>query len=101
MWADVLQPLTVVQFHAISVAGKKQTYSCRPPAVAVRNSAGFGQKLLSSKFSDSSHSSFPKRFIYRGHFLSDEAASKLQYLVLRNTKKDWKMPQMTWKQAVN
>lgn len=37
----------------------------------------------------------------RGHFPSDEAASKLLYLALRNIEKDWKMPPITWKQAVN
>jgi hypothetical protein len=37
----------------------------------------------------------------RGHFPSDEAASKLLYLALRNIEKDWKMPPITWRQAVN
>lgn len=37
----------------------------------------------------------------RGHFPSDEAASKLLYLTLRNTEKDWRIPPMTWKQAIN
>ncbi|MEN8518166.1 IS256 family transposase, partial [Burkholderia sp. RS02] len=36
-----------------------------------------------------------------GHFPSDEAASKLLYLALRNIEKDWKMPPITWRQAVN
>jgi transposase-like protein len=31
----------------------------------------------------------------RGHFPSDEAASKLLYLALRNIEKDWKMPPIT------
>ncbi|PPB81039.1 hypothetical protein B0O95_12324 [Mycetohabitans endofungorum] len=31
----------------------------------------------------------------RGHFLSDEAASRLLYLALRNIKKGWKMPPVT------
>ncbi|MDN7676784.1 IS256 family transposase, partial [Burkholderia oklahomensis] len=34
-------------------------------------------------------------------FPSDEAASKLLYLALRNIEKDWKMPPITWRQAVN
>ncbi len=34
-------------------------------------------------------------------FPSDEAASKLLYLALRNIEKDWKMPPITWKQAAN
>jgi len=37
----------------------------------------------------------------RGHFRSDEAASKLLYLALRNIEKDWKRPPVTWRQAVN
>jgi transposase-like protein len=37
----------------------------------------------------------------RGHFPSDEAASKLLYLALRNIEKNWKMPPVTWKQAAN
>jgi hypothetical protein len=37
----------------------------------------------------------------RGHFPSDEAASKLLFLALRNIEKDWKMPPITWRQAVN
>jgi transposase-like protein len=37
----------------------------------------------------------------RGHFPSDEAATKLLYLALRNIEKDWKMPQRTWKMAAN
>ncbi|KVZ29702.1 hypothetical protein WK57_19160 [Burkholderia ubonensis] len=37
----------------------------------------------------------------RGHFPSDEAASKLLYLALRNIEKDWKMPPIIWRQAVN
>lgn len=37
----------------------------------------------------------------RGHFPSDEAATKLLFLALRNISKDWKMPQRTWKQAAN
>lgn len=37
----------------------------------------------------------------RRHFPSDEAATKLLFLALRNIAKDWKMPQRTWKQAAN
>lgn len=37
----------------------------------------------------------------RGHFPSDEAASKLLSLALRNIGKDWKMLPVTWKQAAN
>jgi putative transposase len=37
----------------------------------------------------------------RGHFPSDESATKLLFLALRNIEKDWKMPQRTWKLAAN
>jgi putative transposase len=37
----------------------------------------------------------------RGHFPSDEAATKLLFLALRNIEKDWKMPPRTWKLAAN
>ena len=35
----------------------------------------------------------------RGHFPTDEAATKLLYLVLRGVSKDWKMPQREWTAA--
>lgn len=37
----------------------------------------------------------------RGHFPSDDAATKLLYLALRNAVKKWTMPSRTWKQALN
>ena len=37
----------------------------------------------------------------RGHFPSDEAATKLLYLALRNLSKKWTMPQHGWKDAAN
>ena len=37
----------------------------------------------------------------RGHFPSDEAATKLLFLALRNITKDWSMPPRTWKEAAN
>jgi transposase-like protein len=37
----------------------------------------------------------------RGHLSSDEAATKLRYLALRNIIKDWNMPIRTWKEADN
>jgi transposase-like protein len=36
----------------------------------------------------------------RGHFPSDEAATKLIYLTLRNITKKWKKPPVTWNAAV-
>src|SRR3954452_15435654 len=35
----------------------------------------------------------------RGHFPSDEAATKLLYLVLRDVAKNWTMPQREWTAA--
>jgi transposase-like protein len=35
----------------------------------------------------------------RGHFPSDEAATKLIYLALRSITKKWKNPPVTWKLA--
>jgi putative transposase len=37
----------------------------------------------------------------RGHFPSDEAASKLLYLALRNIAKKWTMPHRYWRYAAN
>ena len=37
----------------------------------------------------------------KGHFPSDEAASKLLFLALRNAEKKWLMPPKTWKSAMN
>ena len=35
----------------------------------------------------------------RGHFPNDEAATKLIYLVLRDTAAEWKMPSREWNEA--
>jgi putative transposase len=37
----------------------------------------------------------------KGHFPSDEAASKVLFLALRNAEKKWLMPPKTWKSAMN
>ena len=50
---------------------------------------------------ESMHMQLRKIVKNRGHFPSDEAASKLLYLALRNIEKDWKMPPVIWKQAAN
>jgi putative transposase len=50
---------------------------------------------------ESMHMQLRKIVKNRGHFPSDEAASKLLYLALRNIEKDWKMPTVAWKQAIN
>lgn len=50
---------------------------------------------------ESLHMQLRKIVKNRGHFPSDEAASKLLFLALRNIEKKWKMPPLTWKQAAN
>lgn len=50
---------------------------------------------------ESLHMQLRKIVKNRGHFPSDDAASKLLYLALRNIEKNWKMPPVTWKQAAN
>ena len=50
---------------------------------------------------ESMHMQLRKIVKNRGHFPSDDAASKLLYLALRNIEKDWKMPPVIWKQAAN
>jgi transposase-like protein len=50
---------------------------------------------------ESMHMQLRKIVKNRGRFPTDEAASKLLYLALRNIEKDWKMPPITWKQAAN
>lgn len=37
----------------------------------------------------------------KGHFPSDEAATKLLFLALRNAEKKWSLPPKTWKSALN
>jgi len=50
---------------------------------------------------ESLHSAVRKVIKNRGHFPSDEAATKLIYLALRNIEKKWIMPARTWKEALN
>ena len=50
---------------------------------------------------ESLHMSLRKIIKNRGHFPSDDAATKLLYLALRNIAKKWTMPARTWKQALN
>ncbi|MGF6604303.1 transposase-like protein [Paraburkholderia sp. GAS448] len=57
--------------------------------------------LYTTNAIESMHMQLRKIVKNRGHFPSDEAASKLLYLALRNIEKDWKMPPITWRQAVN
>jgi putative transposase len=50
---------------------------------------------------ESLHMQLRKVLKSRGHFPSDEAATKLIYLVLRNITKKWKKPPVTWKLAAS
>jgi putative transposase len=50
---------------------------------------------------ESLHMRLRKIVMNRSHFHSDEAATKLLFLALRNIEKDGRMPQQTWKQAAN
>lgn len=53
------------------------------------------------KASHSLHMQLRKIVKNRGQFPSDEAATKLLYLALRNITKDWMMPPRIWKEAAN
>ena len=50
---------------------------------------------------ESLHMQLRKVLKNRGHFPSDEAATKLIYLALRNITKSWKNPPLTWRMAAN
>lgn len=49
---------------------------------------------------ESLHMQLRKIIKTRGHFPSDEAATKLIYLALRNITKEWKMSARRWKTAM-
>lgn len=78
------------------------------PAVAVGDpvlrlpAAGSAHGHFQTNAIESLHMRLRKIVKNRWHFPGDEAATKLLFLVLRNTEKDWKLPQQrTWKQAAN
>jgi putative transposase len=48
---------------------------------------------------ESLHSQVPRSVRARGHFPTDEAATKLIWLVLREITRDWKMPPIAWHAA--
>ena len=50
---------------------------------------------------ESLHMQLRKVLKNRGHFPSDEAATKLIYLALRNITKSWTNPPLTWRMAAN
>jgi transposase-like protein len=50
---------------------------------------------------ESLHMQLRKGLKSRGHFPSDEAATKLLYLALRNILRGWKIPALHWQAAMN
>ena len=50
---------------------------------------------------ESLNRSLRKAIKTRGHFPSDEAATKLLYLAIRNLTAQWKMPPKYWVEAMN
>lgn len=57
--------------------------------------------LYTTNAIESLHMRLRKIVKNRGHFPSDEAATKLLYLALRNIVKKWTMPHQTWRAAAN
>jgi putative transposase len=49
---------------------------------------------------ESLHMSLRKMIKNRGHFPSDEAATRLLFLALKNAQKKWTMPIVHWKKAL-
>jgi transposase-like protein len=58
-----------------------------------------GEIIYTTNAIESLHMQVRKVLKTRGHFPSDEAATKLIYLVLRDITKKWKNPPVTWKLA--
>jgi len=86
------------QFPTVAAMWRRQweqviPFFAYPPAVR--------KIIYTTNAIESLHMQLRKIVKNRGHFPSDDAASKLLYLALRNIEKDWKMPPITWKQAVN
>ena len=57
--------------------------------------------LYTTNAIESLHMRLRKIVKNRGHFPSDEAATKLLFLALRNISKKWNMPQHNWREAAN
>jgi putative transposase len=57
--------------------------------------------LYTTNAIESLHMQLRKIVKNRGHFPSDEAATKLLFLALRNISKKWNMPQHNWREAAN
>ena len=52
-----------------------------------------------TRYTESPNSCLRKAVRLRGHFPTDEAATKLLFLVLREVSRDWKMPPREWNAA--
>ena len=57
--------------------------------------------LYTTNAIESVHARLRKIIKTRGHFPSDEAATKLIWLALRNITADWGRPAKEWKEAMN
>jgi putative transposase len=57
------------------------------------------RKMILANAVESLHSRLRKAVRVRGHFPSDEAASKLLFLVLREVSQNWKMASREWNAA--
>lgn len=57
--------------------------------------------LYTTNAIESLHMQLRKIVKNRGHFPSDESATKLLFLALRNISKKWNMPQHNWREAAN
>ena len=55
--------------------------------------------LYTTNAIESVHMRLRKIIKTRGHFPSDEAATKLLYLILNRSEKEWKMPPREWTMA--
>lgn len=80
-------------------AGLAATVDTGDPVLRLSNGAA-QDHLHHQRHRESAHATAQDRE-NRGHFPSDEAATKLLFLALRNIVKDWKMPPRTWKEAAN
>lgn len=62
---------------------------------------GVRRVIYTTNAIESVHSQLRKIIKTRGHFPSDDAASKLIWLALRNITSDWGRPSRDWREAMN
>lgn len=67
----------------------------------LRVSPGVGRVIYTTNAIESINAQLRKIIKTRGHFPSDEAATKLLWLALRNITADWGNPSRQWKEAMN